>query len=388
MSFSKPEALIPEFYVDEFLVGCYNTDAVLFNAVGVFVILEDRRGLGIVVVGISVTTIALSILLMGQWLIPFVIAFIMAYALHAPVDFVSCKLRLPRTVATGVVVLSLVVAVSTFTVFFVPLLKNAIIMVIQKLPVFLQTFPEQINTILHGVAEACGIDYTFDVAHGFKMYLSEFTTKLPSRIFTFIDTGIALAYAVMFIFITPIITFYLLKDWPAIVESIDTVLHKVAPKSVLTIMQLINTNLAAYIKGQLLVCLILSIIYFVGLWILGVMSINECIVCGVLSGACSIAPFFGPLIGLTVSLVMLFDDASSVYQYLNVVCLFVVVPFIDSNFITPKFIGRKTGIHPVGLLFMICAAGSILGLSGIFIAVPMAVVLSTLCKECIRKVRS
>jgi predicted PurR-regulated permease PerM len=342
----------------------------------------------VVMGGVSVAAIALFIWLMGQWLIPFAIAFIMAYALHVPVDFISQKLRLPRTISTVLVVLSLVVAVSTFTVFFVPLLKNAIVTIIQKLPTFLQTFPEQVNVVLHDVTEACGIDYTFNAAHGFKKYLSEFTADLPGRIFTFINTGIALMYAVMFIFITPIITFYLLKDWPAITEATRAILHKVAPKSVLATMQLVNLNLAAYIKGQLLVCLILSVLYFTGLWCLGVMSINECIVCGVLSGACSIAPFFGPLLGLMVSLVMLFDDASSVYQYINVVCLFTIIPFVDSNFITPKFIGRKTGIHPVGLLFMICATGSILGLSGIFLAVPMAVVLSTLCKECIRKVRS
>ncbi|MDR1609770.1 MAG: AI-2E family transporter [Holosporales bacterium] len=368
--------------------GCYNADAVTFCPPCIRMMIEDRRGLVMIVMGLFIATIALSIWLVGQWILPFVIAFIMAYVLHAPVDFVSQKLRLPRTLATGLVVLSLVVAMSTFTVFFVPLLKNAIITIIKKLPVFLQTFPEQVNTILHDIAEACGIEHTFDVAHGFEKYLNEFTTELPSRIFTFIDTGIALVYAVMFIFITPIITFYLLKDWPAIVESTGAILQKVAPKSVLTTIRLVNTNLAAYIKGQLLVCLILSVFYFVGLWGLGITSINECMVCGILSGTCSIAPFFGPLIGLMVSLVMIFDDAPSVYQYINVVCLFIIVPFIDSNFITPKLIGRKTGIHPVGLLFMICVAGSILGLSGIFIAVPMAVVLSTICKECVRKVRS
>ena len=68
-----------------------------------------------------------------------------------------------------------------------------------------------------------------------------------------------------------------------------------------------------------------------------------------------------------------------------VVALYLVIPFMDSNFITPRLIGKSTGIQPVWLLFSICACLSILGTVGIFISVPMAVVLSTVCKECVKK---
>ncbi|MDR1365354.1 MAG: AI-2E family transporter [Holosporales bacterium] len=347
-----------------------------------FVVQRERNAIA-VTLGV-IAAVASLIFLIGQWLIPFVIALVIAYALHAPVDWMTRKLRLPRSVATGLATLSLVAAVSTFTVFFAPLLKNAVVTIIQKLPAFLQTFPEKINMILRDFADTCGIEHTFDVAYDFKKYVKLLAAELPSCIFTFIDTGIALAHVVMFVFITPIITFYLLKDWHAIVNATEALLCKIAPSSVFAVIQRVNVNLAAYIKGQLLVCIILSILYSTGLEIIG---LHESVVCGILSGICSIAPFFGPLIGLMVSLVMMFDDAPATYQYVNVICLFAIIPFIDSNFVTPKLIGRKTGIHPVWLLFMICAAGSVLGLSGIFIAVPVAVVLSTICKECMRRIR-
>jgi predicted PurR-regulated permease PerM len=331
---------------------------------------------------LGVAAVISLVCLMGQWLVPFMIAFIIAYIFHVPVDMIVKVTKFSRTLSTGLVVLSLVAAVSVFTVFFVPLLKDALVTLIQKLPAFLQTFPELINTVLHDLAKACSIEYTFDIENDFKKYLSELTTELPNHIFTFINTGITLVYAVMFIFITPIITFYLLKDWHSIVGAINKVLARVASDSVLATLRLVNSNLAAYIKGQLVICAILAVMYSVGLELIGT---DESVVCGILSGVCSVAPFFGPLIGLLISLVMSFDDFIHVSQYIQVVCLFVVVPFIDSNFITPKLIGRTTGIHPVGLLFMICATGSILGLSGIFIAVPLAVVLSTVCKELVRR---
>jgi predicted PurR-regulated permease PerM len=66
----------------------------------------------------------------------------------------------------------------------------------------------------------------------------------------------------------------------------------------------------------------------------------------------------------------------------------VVIPLLDSNFLTPKLIGRSTGIHPIWLLFSICATVSVLGTCGIFISVPMAVALSTVCRGALKKLNS
>ena len=114
-------------------------------------------------------------------------------------------------------------------------------------------------------------------------------------------------------------------------------------------------------------------------------GVDRYIVCGIVSGLLSIAPFFGPLIGLLTTLATSLDTFSDAYQYALTIILYLLIPFLDSNFITPRFIGKKTGIQPVWLLFSICASVSILGTMGIFISVPMAVILSTACKEFAKK---
>ncbi|MDR3224025.1 MAG: AI-2E family transporter [Holosporales bacterium] len=320
---------------------------------------------------------------MGQWLIPFVIALILAYVFHVPVNFISRSLRLNRSLSAGCVVILLVSVVSFFTVFFVPLLKNAMFVLIKKLPTFLQLFPRFLNNFLNDISQSCGVEKTFDVGESFRQYFSEITTYFPSYVLNFINTGITVVYAVMFTFITPTITFYLLKDWDKIEIAVKTLLEKVTSNSVLTAIQLVNFKLAAYVKGQIFICMILAILYTIGLMLIGT---NEYVVCGIFSGVFSVAPFFGPLLGLLISLVMSFDDFVSAYQYIATVGLFVVTPFVDSNFLTPKLIGKVTGIQPVWLLFSICATTSILGISGIFIAVPLAVIFSTICKELIKKI--
>ena len=319
---------------------------------------------------------------MGQWTIPFIIALVLAYAFHIPLKKISKKLHLSNTYSATIIVLFILSLVSIFTVFLIPLLKNATVILVQKLPDLLQTFPDSINTTLHNAVASLGIDKNFDIGTVFKKYLIELTTDWPNHMLNFINTGVTLVYIIMFVFMTPVITFYLLKDWNKIEISFNAILNKVASKTVISILQSINYKLGAYIKGQLLVCIILSILYTVGLFFIGV---DQYIVCGIFSGTLSIAPFFGPFIGLLTTLAMALDTFTFSHQYILTICLYVAIPFMDSNFITPKFIGKSTGIQPVWLLFSICATVSVLGTMGIFISVPMAVVLSTVCKEIVKR---
>jgi predicted PurR-regulated permease PerM len=319
---------------------------------------------------------------MGQWLIPFVIALILAYAFHVPLKIISEKLHVSRSISAWIIIILLIAGISLFSIFFIPLLKRALVTLVMNLPSFLQSFPRFIDDVLRDVANMCGIEKTFDVGYSFKKYLAEMITSLPNYAMNFMNVGIKLVYIVMFVFMTPIITFYLLRDWDKIEKSSKSILERMESNSTLALIQLVNVKLAAYIKGQMLVCVILSIIYTIGLMLIGT---EEFIVCGVFSGVFSIAPFFGAFLGFLTSLVMSFDDFTFAYQYVAIACLFVVIPFIDSNFITPKLIGKKTSIQPVWLLFSICATVSILGVAGIFISVPLAVILSTVCKETIRK---
>jgi putative permease len=181
---------------------------------------------------------------------------------------------------------------------------------------------------------------------------------------------------------TLIITFYFLKDWRKLEDFLHTSLKKLVSNSVIEIIGDINNKLAAYIKGQLLICCILSVFYGVSLYFTG---IKEYIVCGLFSGCLSCAPFFGPVIGLLVTLAMAIDDYVSVLQYVFTCCLYIVIPLLDSNFLTPRFIGKSTGIHPIWLLFSICVTISVLGTCGILISVPIAVTLSTVCQNAFKK---
>ena len=330
----------------------------------------------------SISILIVTFYCMGQWLIPFVISLILAYALHVPAGVLSKKLKISTTLSAGIIVSALITGFTFFALFLIPLIKNASIVLIEKLPRLMESFPSTINAFLHKASSSFGIEKNFDISASFKNYIGQLASELPTHVLNFINTGMTVIYIVMFVFMIPIITFYLLKDWEKIEKSFSAILNKVCSGFVAEMLKNINNKLAEYMKGQILICCILSVFYTAALALIGT---EEYIVCGLFSGFLSFAPFFGPFIGLLTALAMSIDDFSFTYQYVFTGCLYFVVPFIDSNFITPKLIGMKTGIQPFWLLFSVCATVSVLGIAGVFISVPMAVVLSTICKEIVKK---
>ena len=319
---------------------------------------------------------------MGQWIVPFVIALIFAYAFHVPMIKLSKGLHISSTFASSIIVLGIISFLIIFSIFLIPLLKNAMLIIAQKSPAIVREIPEYLNTNLHAIFSIIGIQKEFDVGAIFNEYISAFAINLPRHILGFIDTGMTLIYLIMFVFMTPILTFYLLKDWEKIENSFAVLLRKITSNSVIYVLSQVNIKLGAYIRGQLIVCLILSIIYSTGLFFIGV---DRYIVCGIISGMLAIAPFLGSILGLITTLATSLNGLHCAYQYVAIIAIYLVIPFVDSNFITPRFIGRSTGIQPVWLIFSICACVSILGTAGIFISVPMAVIISTVCKEIVKK---
>jgi predicted PurR-regulated permease PerM len=325
----------------------------------------------------------LLLYLMGQWFIPFAVALILAYAFHTPSQFLSQKMRISNSLSSGIIVLLIVSALFFFTLFLIPIFKNALFTLIKKLPILMQSLPDSINSIFNNMTTAIGIDKTFDIGNVVKKYLIELTMDWPNHVLNFVNTGVTLVYVIMFVFMIPIITFYLLKDWQKIEISVDVILRKITTDSVVSLIKAINTKLGTYLKGQLLVCSILFICYVIALAIMGT---REYVVCGIFSGILSFIPFFGPFIGLLTTLALSLDDFSSIHQYVGTICLYVTLPLVDANFLTPKLIGKITGIQPIWLLFSICATVSIFGTFGVVISVPIAVIVSTICKELIRKI--
>lgn len=320
---------------------------------------------------------------MGKWNIPFIISLILAYCFHYPSKLISEKFKLSPTVAASIIVFLLIGLFIIIGIFILPLIQNAILVFLRKVSIFINNGSlEELNGIFQSLLSKFGINnMQIDISTGLRQWMSEALSNIPSYIINFIQTGKSIAYIIMFMFMIPIITFYLLKDWKKFTQYLKIIIHKFISDNAINVLENINYQLGAYIKGQLLVCCVLSGMYILGLKIIG---INDSLVCGLFSGFVSIASFFGPCLGCFITCAMCLNDLT-MSQYILIIILYLIITFLDSNFITPKLIGDKLGIHPFWMMFAICANMSVFGIIGIFLAVPLTVIFVTLIKNIIKK---
>ncbi|MDR0552962.1 MAG: AI-2E family transporter [Holosporales bacterium] len=341
----------------------------------------STRTVSLVITGVLLLLILYS---MGQWLIPFVIGLILAYAFHIPARKLSGLLRISDTFSAAIIISCLVTICYFFTIFTLPLVKTASMALIEKIPFLMEAFPKLVNEIITKTSDVFRLPRSnIDTIAPFTKYAREIIETLPSHFSMFVNKGVALMHIVMFVFMTPILTFYILKDWDKVEKYSSALLEKLFPPIVIGTIKDINSNLGQYIVGQLLVCIILGVVYTICLYFTG---IKECIVCGLFSGLMACAPFIGPLISLGTTIIMAVDDYQWLYQYIVTCSIYIVIPFVDSNFLTPKLIGGKIGMQPFWMLFSICATVSVIGAAGVFISVPIAVVMSTICKSIFKKI--
>ena len=182
---------------------------------------------------------------------------------------------------------------------------------------------------------------------------------------------------------TPVVAFYLLVDWKKLVDGIDDLLPRDHRDTIHRLVRDLDQVLAGFIRGQLTVCLLLGLFYAVALMIVG---LNFGLLIGLFAGLISFIPFVGSIVGgllsVTVATVQYWEDPVWI---LVVAVIFGIGQMIEGNFLTPKLVGGKVGLHPVWLLFALSAFGALFGFTGMLIAVPAAAMIGVVLRFLLEK---
>jgi predicted PurR-regulated permease PerM len=187
---------------------------------------------------------------------------------------------------------------------------------------------------------------------------------------------------VMNVVVFGVVMVYLLKDFDIIISKGKELLPVSKKEKISDIVSRIDENLKAFFRGQFTVCIILSVIYGIGLTIIGVpMSYLIAIV----GGFGTIIPYVGIMLGLVPALLLAFIQFQDVTHLLFVGLVFGVGQFLESTVITPKIVGTKLGLNPVAIILAILICGQVLGFLGLLLAVPIASVAKVLIDEGIIK---
>jgi len=187
------------------------------------------------------------------------------------------------------------------------------------------------------------------------------------------------------LFITPVVTFYMLRDWEKLLAAIDGTLPLDHADTIRELARESNAAIAGYVRGQALVCLCLGSIYAIGLSLVG---LQFGLVIGLIAGAISFIPFVGTFVGAVMALGMaLAQFPPDWIGVAKVAAVFLLGQTLEGNVLSPKLVGDRVGLHPVWIMFALLAGGSLFGFVGILVAVPTAAVIGVIVRYLLRRYR-
>jgi predicted PurR-regulated permease PerM len=190
--------------------------------------------------------------------------------------------------------------------------------------------------------------------------------------------GYSLTLTILNLLLLPFIVYYLALDLKRVHYSVLIWTPKQARRRIRTIARKIDVTISAFLKGQVTVALILSVLYVTGLGILG---IEQWFVLGVISGIGSVVPYLGAIIGVTLSTLMTLATFGTVQSLLLVWGLYVVVQALEGTLITPRIVGDQVGLSPLLVILALFAGASLFGVLGVLFAIPVAASLRVLTLE-------
>lgn len=189
--------------------------------------------------------------------------------------------------------------------------------------------------------------------------------------------GIAVMSILSLLFITPVVTFYLLRDWDVMVRKVDSWLPRHHAETIRFELREIDRTIAGFVRGQAIVCMVLAVFYGAGLTLTG---LDLGLMIGLFTGLGAFVPYVGMLIGLIASVGLALAQGGEWHLLGGVGLVFLVGNMLEGNFLTPKLVGDRVGLHPVWIIFSLLAGGALFGFVGILLAVPAASVIGVLTR--------
>lgn len=312
--------------------------------------------------------------LLGPVLTPFVVAAVLAYALTPLVDWLDgvAAGRLPRVLAVGIVELVFILVVLAVALMVVPILAKEIPLMRDQVPLL----AERLNAWLTPWLAQFGITVSLDVASIKAFVLRYLNTNFDDMFASALSSlrlGGSVALTVLGnAVLTPVALFYLLMDWKRIVATATALVPPRTRAGYDSFTAEADGVLGQYLRGQLLVMVIMAVFYSVGLALFG---LDLALPIGVFTGLAMFVPYLGFGIGLILAVLAGLLQFASVKALVMVVVVYGAGQLIESLYLTPRLVGQRIGLHPLAVIFALLAFGQLFGFVGVLIALPASAVL-------------
>ena len=304
-------------------------------------------------------------------LLPFIAGMALAYLLDPLCDRLE-EMGLSRLWATLVVCIVFLLIVVLPLLLLVPYMIQQAAGLITQFPVMIEELREQTSQFVFFLQSSLNEESMVKVREALTA-LSEQVVALSGGLLTgLISQGLALFNILALLVVTPVVTFFLLRDWDRLVEKVDSWLPRPQVPTIRGLAREVDEILAGFIRGQGLVCLSLGIFYSIGLTLAG---LDYSLLIGLIAGVLSFVPYVGAFIGLILSVGVAFIQFDDGVRIAIVAGIFFLGQALEGNILTPKLVGDRIRLHPVWVMFGLLAGGALFGFVGVLLAVPVSAII-------------
>lgn len=321
--------------------------------------------------------------LLAPILTPFVAAGLLAYLGDPLVDRLQ-KLRLSRTPAVVLVFVLLFVLLISLIALVGPLIKAQVAVLAKQVPVYVRWLE---GHFLPRILDFIGVEKGA-AELGLAAFLADNWQKASgyagNALATVSRGGGLIVTGIVNLFLIPVVTFYMLRDWDTIVQRVAALVPDKRQPQVFALAKESDEVLGAFLRGQLLVMFGLAVIYTSGLALL---DLDNALAIGVVAGIVSFVPYLGLFVGVILAGLAAIVQTGSMLTVALVVLVFVVGQMVEGMFLTPRLVGDRIGLHPVLVIFAVMAGGQLFGFFGVLLALPLAAVVSVAARFAYRHYR-
>jgi predicted PurR-regulated permease PerM len=320
--------------------------------------------------------------------IPLLLALLLAYCFDPAVRWLEHR-RLPRWAAVLLVFVLLTLVLAGFASFLVPAVHGELRAIQQALPAYAQGLYQALPATL---LERLGIAGQGDLQPllgkllaGVKNLSFDVVNQVAVFVSHAFSTTIGFLIAVLGYLIIPVYLYYLLVDFDRFHQGLLGLVPWRFREGLRQLGREVDGVLGAFLRGQLSVCLILALLYSIGLLVIG---IDLALVIGILAGLAFIVPYVGTIFGIVVGGAMAVAKFHDLLHPLLVVGWFALVQGLEGMVITPRVVGDRVGLHPMATILAVLTGGELFGFLGLLLAVPAAAAANVLLRHLLQAYRS
>ncbi len=328
-----------------------------------------------------VTGLGLLQLAVQSWsvLSPFVVAFVISYLLEPLISLLSRHMK--RSLATGLVLLVFLVVVLTLVSLTLPVLVRESSDLLKEVPRMAREAETWSRARLPQVLEATGISL-----EEVNSFLQQKGPQLLRRLLDMVGSGsqalvswmVGLGGSLVNLFLIPFLVYSFSLGSPRILRQVRHSLKPEWEEPVKHYASQVDRVLSGYVRGQLMVSSIIALLTWLGLWLTGV---PYPLLLGLATGLLNVIPYIGISFIFLVSLTVAMVTMDPMGGALRVVSVFVVVQNLEGFVISPRILGNAVGLSPVLALFCLLFFGSLFGVAGMIVAIPLGGILLLIARD-------